>query len=316
MHEKQFGKDFNFGRAGLLRARSVLREQAQSLAVFVKKDNPNEKPEARWVSVSEGAPKCVTSPWDVSRFFRTAVFGRMQGVLVASATLAALGTFRSILRDLGLPDDTRTLQLQSPFDHSGSRMVVPKLAIDPSNMRMHTAILKAFVVERALKHADGGVLVYFSARARMQAVLEQLSEEQRECVLAQGDYSVPGIIEVHKRRIDEGKRSVIFGLDSFAEGIDLPGRYCTLMIVDKIPFPAPNEPLIAAATEWITAQGGNAFSIVTLPRTGRKLAQLTGRLVRQEGDSGTIYVLDTRLLNKPYGRQLAAGTAYQPQVDY
>ena len=313
-NEKRFGKEFNFGRNRMAQARGVLEERADALAAFLEKEEVDAMPPARWVSLHHSTAKCMTTPFEASAFFRRTVFGRMKGVVITSATLASLGNFKTVLRELGLAQDTPTIRLESPFDYSRARMIVPKLSASPQDAAIHNALLRAFVIEKALKHTDGGALAYFTARKRMEDILSALLPEQRSIVLAQGDMPINALISEHKRRIDAGEKSVIFGLDSFAEGIDLPGRYCTLLLVDKIPFPAMNEPILAAATEWAEKQGVNPFATIMLPRTGVKLAQVAGRLIRAEGDHGTIYVLDPRLIHSRYGKQLCAGTAYSPML--
>jgi ATP-dependent DNA helicase DinG len=123
----------------------------------------------------------------------------------------------------------------------------------------------------------------------------------------QGDLSRSELIRQHCAAIQAGMTSVIFGLASLAEGIDLPGELCTHVIVPKLPFPVPDHPLEEARREWIERRGGSAFHEAMLPEAAIKLAQMVGRLVRTEDDIGQITILDPRIGTKAYGRQLLRG---------
>jgi len=123
-------------------------------------------------------------------------------------------------------------------------------------------------------------------------------------ILVQGTYSKQEILRRHRERVDMGEASVIFGLASFAEGIDLPGEYCSHVIIAKIPFPVPDDPVIESLGEWVESQGRNAFSAVMLPEASLALIQAVGRLMRSETDSGRVTILDRRLVSKGYGKRL------------
>ena len=116
--------------------------------------------------------------------------------------------------------------------------------------------------------------------------------------------SKPEILRTHCERVDDGKNSSIFGLNSFSEGIDLPSDYCRHIIIAKLPFSVPNDPLSAALSEWVEARGGNSFMEVNVPEASVRLIQACGRLLRTEQDSGRITLLDTRLVTRRYGRAI------------
>ncbi|WP_304440320.1 helicase C-terminal domain-containing protein, partial [Oleiphilus sp. HI0067] len=111
-------------------------------------------------------------------------------------------------------------------------------------------------------------------------------------------------IQLHKKKIDQGKRSILFGLASLAEGIDLPGKYLTHVVIAKVPFAVPNDPLEQAIAEWIESQGRNPFMEISVPEASLRLIQACGRLIRTEQDSGQITILDQRLITKRYGSLL------------
>src|SRR5690606_26474781 len=135
-------------------------------------------------------------------------------------------------------------------------------------------------------------------------VFEELPEALREITLVQGDSSKQEMLVQHKKAIDSGAGSVLFGLASFAEGVDLPGKYCTHVIIAKLPFAVPDDPIEASLSEWIEARGGNAFMEITVPDASLKLIQACGRLLRTESDTGKISLLDRRIVTKRYGKAI------------
>ena len=154
---------------------------------------------------------------------------------------------------------------------------------------------------------EEGSLVLFSSRAQMETVYDLLSLELQEQILVQGSMSHGKLLETHRERIDNEQTSVIFGLASFAEGVDLPGNYCRHVIIAKLPFAVPDDPVQGTLADWIDGQGGNAFMSLTLPQASLRLNQSCGRLLRTEKDTGQITILDRRILIKRYGQQLLNG---------
>jgi ATP-dependent DNA helicase DinG len=123
----------------------------------------------------------------------------------------------------------------------------------------------------------------------------------------QGERSRTELLKEHGRRIARGRPSILFGLQSFGEGIDLPGRLCEHVLIDKLPFAPPDSPVEEALAEWLTAQGRDPFTEIAVPRAAMKLAQWTGRGVRTVTDRAVITVCDTRLVTLRYGRDILAG---------
>jgi ATP-dependent DNA helicase DinG len=123
-------------------------------------------------------------------------------------------------------------------------------------------------------------------------------------VLCQDDFTKQELLRLHKETVDRKQGSVIFGLASLAEGIDLPGDYCTHVVIAKIPFPVPTDPVDATLGEWVKEQGRNPFQEISIPEAALRLIQASGRLLRQESDTGTITILDERLITKFYGKSI------------
>ena len=269
---------------------------------------PDEgKPRARWVDLDRDQWTAVTSPFDAAPFLKRILWEPCQGAVLTSATLAPLASFDASRRAIGLWNDDRisTLRLDSPFDYTRARLRIPKMASAPEDVAGHTVEV-ARQVRVIAAGADGGVLVLFASARQLREVLAILGADLRQHILVQGDIPVREILARNHQLLEAGKRSIIFGLANFAEGIDLPGKLCTRVVIAKIPFPAPDEPLIAAASEWIERQGARAFPIVVLPRGVIRLVQAVGRLMRSRTDWGEVIVLDRRLAEKDYGRRMLA----------
>lgn len=265
---------------------------------------------ARWIAKGAG-PVISCSPFDASSVARRYLWPVAKTALLTSATITALGSFSQTLRELGLPGDTPSIKLTSPFDYTKARIVVPRLVPDGTD-RTHGRLVRAFVAEkgvRAREHA--GVLVYFTSKRLMQECYDYLTPEEKELVLLQGEWQPSALIAEHRRRVDEGRRSVVFGMDSIGEGVDLPGRYCTLVLISRLPFPSPDDPVVATHAEHLAAKGLDSFQLLTLPKAGLKFAQVCGRLMRREGDSGDVVVLDRRIVSKRYGSRMLKGTEFK-----
>ena len=201
--------------------------------------------------------------------------------------------------------EAQFLRVGSPFDYAArAQLVVPRMASDPKDAAAHTAELVALLP--GLAHTRGTLMLFASGR-QMRAVFAGLPSELQQVTTMQGSLPKMEIVARHKAAIDGGKKSVIFGLASFAEGVDLPGEYCTHVIIAKIPFAVPDTPLEEARREWVERQGRSAFVEITLPEAGIRLAQGVGRLLRTHDDHGTVTILDSRLARARWGRTLLRG---------
>ena len=227
-------------------------------------------------------------------------------IIFCSATVRSLGSFSKFISDMGLDNKTIYAHFSSPFDYGASKLVVPKLTYPPQRTFEHIQETSEIILPKLLvsKKLKKGVLVLFTSIKAMQSVFMNMPKEVQEYILMQGDVAKSSIIMSHKRMIDYGKSSIIFGVDSFAEGIDLPGKYLELLIIHKLPFTVPSNPITKTRTDWISENGKNAFVEELLPEASIKLTQMVGRLVRDESDSGEIIILDNRLVTKVYGKKL------------
>lgn len=275
-------------------------------ASYAEPDSAESVPKARWITLVDFGGsldyELCSSPILAARTLDYSLWRRCCGAVVTSATLTALGKFDRLKMRAGTPEDASYAVVPSPFDYQRGLLSIPRDGFDAGDPLNHTLAIIAGLP--ALLGEQKAALVLFASRRQMLDVYDGLPLSLREKILVQGDKSKQEMLNSHKARIDQGETSVLFGLASFAEGVDLPGGYCQHVIIAKIPFAVPDDPVEAALSEWIEARGGNPFMEITVPDAALKLVQACGRLLRTETDSGTITLLDNRLLTKRYGKAI------------
>ncbi|WP_287028519.1 ATP-dependent DNA helicase DinG [Pseudomonas sp. UBA6310] len=274
---------------------------------FTAEDPENSPPMARWLTLADSGAlydiEVNASPILAAETLRRNLWNVAYGALVTSATLTALSTFDRFRMRAGLPKAAVTAIVPSPFQHADAGVLrVPDLKADPRDAAAHTAA----IIRELPQMVEGarGTLVLFSSRRQMQDVFDGLERDWRKRVFIQGNLSKQETLNKHKARVDDGEASVLFGLASFAEGVDLPGAYCEHVVIAKIPFAVPDDPVEAALSEWIEARGGNPFMEIAVPDASLRLIQACGRLLRTEADRGTITLLDRRLVTQRYGKAI------------
>ena len=276
-------------------------------ASYAASDEEGQAPCARWLSFTENDSASdiglSSSPVLAAENLQERLWQCCGGAILTSATLSALGEFSMLAMRAGLPPHTHYLSIPSPFDFAGAaKLVIPKMGCDPSEPDRHTAgMIKA--LPKLLENKPAA-LVLFSSRRQMQDVLQGLPEDWSDLVLCQDDYQKAQLLKYHRQRIDGGEGSVIFGLSSFAEGVDLPGAYCRHVLIAKIPFAVPNDPIEMTLSAWVESQGMNAFMTLAVPDAAFRLVQASGRLLRSETDTGQITLFDERIVNRRYGKQI------------
>ena len=244
--------------------------------------------------------ECQASPILPGELLKRSLWDRVAGAVVTSATLSALGTFDRFRERSGIPSSARWKQVASPFDPKKAIFSVPAMTTEPSQADAHTEELIALIPE--LIRDDLGVLLLFTSRRQLEAVLAGIATEISHHRLVQDKLSKSALLTAHRRNVDNGEPSAIFGLASFFEGIDLPGDYCRHVVIAKLPFAVPDDPISSAHAELLDAQGRDPFMEINVPDAAQKLIQASGRLQRTEDDEGRITLLDKRLLSRRYGR--------------
>ncbi len=278
---------------------------------FAIEDHGGYAPHARWLTYrpfssnkdSEVEITVSSSPVLAADALVEYLWNDCFAAVLTSATLTALGNFDFLSMRSGLHEETVFRQIASPFDfYNRACLRIPVSGFDPSRADEHTQSI--VTVLPSLVDRNKGNLVLFSSRRQMQTVLQGLPEDLQFDILSQDDHAKQELIRLHRERVDKGRTSIIFGLASMTEGIDLPGDYCTHVIIAKIPFSVPNDPVEATLGDWIKGQGKNPFMEIAVPEASMRLIQASGRLLRTESDGGTITILDERLLQKRYGKDI------------
>lgn len=238
------------------------------------------------------------------------LWSEVYAAVITSATLAVLNDFSFYIHQLGLNSYPKinTYKLSSNFCYANnSQIVVPRFKNSPdfSNRQQFDQELIDYLT-KTLDYSDGyGTLVLFFNRSQLQGIYASLPKSLQKRILLQTDYmSNQRLINEHKSAIDKGRPSVIFGLNSFAEGVDLPSLYCIHVIITKLPFETHKDPYSQVQEYWLNFEKCNYFTDVALPETCIKLTQAVGRLIRDEEDYGQITICDNRLVLKNYGSLL------------
>ncbi|HHW26611.1 MAG TPA: ATP-dependent DNA helicase [Firmicutes bacterium] len=259
-----------------------------------------------WTEAQEGRRRSVTlkrSPLEVGPYLREVLWSQVATAVLTSATLTAGNRFDYIKSMLDL-DDTEELVLGSPFDYrSQAILCVPKdsLGRDPNSTEFSD-----YVAQKVLEIIDlsrGRAFVLFTNKRSLEQVVELIRdrvEEKGYPALKQGDTSRETLL----RRFREAGNAVLFGLDSFWEGVDVPGEALSCVVLAKLPFPVPDDPVMEAREELWRMKGLVPFAYYTLPVATLKLKQGFGRLIRTKTDRGAVVLLDPRILTKSYGRSV------------
>jgi len=289
---------------GIMLARA--EQLSEALSWLCAQEGEGDLPVARWLSrvpFGDGWDiRLSASPIAVADQLRKNLWSRCYGAVVTSATLTALNSFSKLAWESGLPDWAVYERVVSPFDYPNLGELQPvSLASDPKSDQFQADVEEWL---RSQVDLGKGTLVLFSSRAQLEATRDTFLSDWYDYLLCQGFLPKAEIVRRHKARIEAGEGSVIFGLASFAEGIDLPGEYVTHVVIVKIPFAVPDDPIQAAISEWMESRGRNPFMELTLPAASVRLVQACGRLIRTEQDTGRVSILDKRLLSHRYGKLL------------
>ncbi|MGH7530594.1 MAG: ATP-dependent DNA helicase, partial [Gemmatimonadales bacterium] len=271
-------------------------------------------PSVRWLERrGRKAPNVTLAsvPLDLAPVLKDALFDRVETVVLTSATLAAGGDFTFLEERLGLalpPSRVRAREiLPSPFDFAsqcvfGIPTDIPEPRTDEPG---HGAAVARVLLE--LAHAsDGGIFALFTSHAALRRTADALRgslPHSRWPLLVQGEGQRDQLL----RRFREAGSAILLGTDSFWEGVDVPGRALRVLILAKLPFKVPSEPLTAARLERLTEAGVDGFTHYLVPLAALKLKQGFGRLIRTKSDVGAVVLLDRRAVTRRYGAMILEG---------
>lgn len=265
-------------------------------------EDADAPPEAvAWVESREKSVSLGASPVHVGHVLGEALFGRVATVVCTSATLATNESFHFAKARLGAPADVEELIVGSPFAFEArAGFYVARDLPEPTS-----AEFEARAAERALELIEvtgGGAFVLSTSNRAMRALHAALARRTKLPLFLQGEAPKNVLLA----RFRAARDAVLVATMSFWEGVDVPGQALRLVILDKIPFAVPTDPLVAARSAEVERQGGNAFAQYSVPSAAILLKQGFGRLVRTRQDSGLVALLDRRAVTRGYGRMLLA----------
>jgi ATP-dependent DNA helicase DinG len=284
--------------------RGRLEMAVENLAAFTLRGEES----CRWFELKSGGRgmtlKLCVSPLEIAAAFKGTVLDRFRTVVVTSATLAVGESFSFLEKRTGIalvaPERVTELLLPSPFDYQRQAFVgIPADIAEPTTSGFD-AILEPHILE-ALLISQGRAFVLFTSYDLLRRVYDRLAVRlaaEGLTPLKQGEMNRSLLLS----RFRKEKNTVLFGTDSFWEGVDVKGKALELVIITRLPFKVPTEPVLEARSEHIIAQGGDPFQEYTVPQAVIKFKQGFGRLIRSRDDRGGVLLLDSRVLSKNYGR--------------
>jgi ATP-dependent DNA helicase DinG len=280
--------------------RAQVKGAVQEVLTTATKILKNSKEQVLWFEPTYST--LYLAPLNVSPVLRDNMLSKTP-VIATSATLTVGGKFDAIAHSLGMDSDYKELDAGSPFDYSAQGILyIPQHIPEPTR----DGISKEALVElgELIEAAGGRTLALFSSWRGVEAAeihLKKVLAELPIPILVQrkGD-AISSLVD----RFSKIHTSVLIGTMSLWQGIDVPGSSCTLVTIDRIPFPRPDEPVMAARAALADEAGGSGFRQISLPRAALLLAQGTGRLIRTTEDRGVVAILDSRIVNKGYGKTL------------
>jgi ATP-dependent DNA helicase DinG len=266
----------------------------------------------RWIEVRgrERTVAATSVPLDLAPILREDLFKRLSTVVVTSATLAAEQRFEFLASRLGLDEpelEPVTGIFASPFDFRRQAILAVPTDLPAPNADAAGHFLRLVRIALDLAEvSDGGIFVLFTSHRDVRACASELRArgiDRRWPLLVHGEDMRDSLL----RRFRDAGRAVLLGTASFWEGVDVPGDALRGLLIAKLPFKVPTEPLTAAQCEAIEARGGDAFRDYMLPHASLRLKQGFGRLIRTASDRGVIVLTDPRVVSKSYGRTILAG---------
>jgi ATP-dependent DNA helicase DinG len=278
---------------------SCARRAGAALATIVRMRETEPAEEVRWVEVFAHTVRLHATPLSSAELFSRQMDDHPRAWIFTSATLAVGEDFGHFTRELGLPQ-AATAKWASPFDFARQALLyLPKgLPANPNDAAFTDAVIDAALP--VLEASGGRAFLLFTTLRALRRAHERLRGVLRYPLLVQGTGSRSELLA----RFRSLGNAVLLGSQSFWEGVDVRGEALSVVVIDKLPFAPPDDPVLAARIEAIKARSGNAFTELQLPQAVLSLKQGAGRLIRDETDRGVLVLCDPRLASKAYGRQI------------
>jgi len=281
-------------------------ELQSSLRGFLGNDADSR--EVAWVETRGQGFALRLTPLDVAEHFRRSRARHGQSWVLTSATLGVNGSFEHFQRRLGI-DSAQTLQLDSPFDYArNTRLYLPASLPEPRAPGFDEAYLRA--VEPVLEASEGRAFMLFTSHRALRHAADWLRARGWSALMVQGDAAPKQLLE----RFRATTGAVLLGTQSFWEGVDVRGPALSCVMIDRLPFASPGDPVLQARAAWLKDQGRSPFADHQLPEAIIGLRQGVGRLIRDTADRGVLVLGDTRIVSKPYGRLFRASLPPMPLI--
>jgi ATP-dependent DNA helicase DinG len=256
----------------------------------------------------EGRYEVNSAPFDVAEYLRTALFQRAQSVVLTSATIATGTSFAFLKTSLGI-DEAQEYVAPSPFDYrKQARLYVAPRHFNPKDPYFAEGV--APLVEEILELTRGRAFVLFTSYARLREVYAFVRERIHYPIKLQGELPRAHLLEWFRAT----RNAVLFATGTFWEGIDVVGDQLSCVIVDRLPFPSPNDPLVAARLQALEGAGRQSFEEYMIPSAIVRLKQGFGRLIRSKSDRGVLVLLDGRASGMRYGETILGALPPAPRV--
>ncbi|WJG08211.1 ATP-dependent DNA helicase [Aliiglaciecola sp. LCG003] len=247
----------------------------------------------------ETTPKHIVlhlTPLSIAKRFASFIEEPKRTWVFTSATLMVDGGFSHFQRLMGL-HDAQTLALDSPFDYQKQAILcVPRYLPEPSSWEMKKTLLEVAI--KLIAASDGRCFLLFTSHAMLKEIAEKLPDRIDNPILVQGTTTKRALLEEYVNN----KQAVLLGTGAFWEGVDVRGDDLTCVMIDKLPFAAPDDPLLQARIEDCRKSGANPFAQIQIPQAVISLKQGAGRLIRDETDRGVLVICDNRLITKDYAK--------------
>jgi ATP-dependent DNA helicase DinG len=263
------------------------------LSIF--NDNAEDENLVLWLDIRGSGFILHATPQEISQHFQQWIADKPSAWIFTSATLTVAGKFNNFIQQLGL-DDPVTASWNSPFDYARqSLLYMPSIPVEPSHQTYNQHI--ADIARSVIEHSRGRTFLLFTSYRALNEVADALQDMDYP-IMVQGSRAKNQLLAEFR---DHGN-AVLLGTNSFWEGVDVRGEALSCVLIDKIPFASPGDPVLEARINHLRERGGNPFRSIQIPSAVIQLKQGIGRLIRDKQDSGVLVLCDPRFLSKPYGK--------------
>ena len=279
---------------GLDQCHSRSEELIDLLDVFINTNVDDNK--VLWVGIRSSSLVLHATPQEVSQYFQKWMDEKPTAWIFTSATLTVAGQFNNFNHQLGI-EQSETAVWPSPFDYEKqSLLYMPAIPVEPKDESYNDYI--ADIAREIIEYSQGRTFLLFTSYRAMHHVAKSLDDLDDYPLMIQGTASKSNLLDEFRQH----GHAVLLGTNSFWEGVDVRGEALSCVIIDKIPFASPGDPVLQARIEGLKERGGNPFSAIQIPSAVIQLKQGIGRLIRDPNDYGVLVLCDPRFLTKPYGK--------------